>query len=97
VVRRPAGARRICPSESECLELELLDEGVDGPHRVVFADEVVQTLGHQRHLITVTAFDVPGHQHLRRELPESTCSTRFHTVSAGSRPECAGRFSALIT
>jgi hypothetical protein len=30
-------------------------------------------------------------------LPESTCSTRFHTVSAGSRPECAGRFSALIT
>lgn len=44
MVRRPAGARRRCPGESECFEVQRLDECVHRPHRVVLGDVVVSSL-----------------------------------------------------
>ena len=59
MVRRPAGGRR-CSLGEQAPEVQLLDERVDRPHRVVFSDLDVQALRQQRHLISVTALHESG-------------------------------------
>ena len=61
MVGRPAGCCRIDAFEAQCLEVQLLDERIDDPHRVVFADIVVKALSQQSDLMTVLAFDESLH------------------------------------
>jgi hypothetical protein len=42
-------------------QVQLSDEGVDNTDRVVLADEVIQALGQQRHLLSVLALNKSRH------------------------------------
>jgi hypothetical protein len=61
VVRGPTGGCRIDAFEAQCKEIQLLDEGIDDSHRVVFADIVVKALWQQSDLLPVLAFDESLH------------------------------------
>ena len=50
VVGRPPGASGCIAVEAKPIQIQLVDEDVDDPYRVVFCDVVVQTLGKQRAL-----------------------------------------------
>jgi hypothetical protein len=62
VVRRPTRGGRLRAFEPELGQVELVDEHVDRPHRVVLGDPVVQTLREQRGLRSALAFDEPLHR-----------------------------------
>jgi len=83
VVRRAPADRWISALETERLQVQLLDEGIDRPYRVVFADAVVQYSGSSiawlRSSPSMNRFI--RHPFIRR-LPNSTTSRRFHTPSA---------------
>ena len=50
MIGRPAGRQRRDPVKAETPKIELIDEDVDRPNRVVVADPVFQALGKQRAL-----------------------------------------------
>jgi len=61
VVRRPVRLRGLDALEAELRQIQLVDECIDDPHRVVLGDEVVQWLWQPRDLVPILSFDEPGH------------------------------------
>ena len=77
MVRRPAGRRGLAPSKPSSAQIELVDEDVDHPNRVVLGDVVVQALGQQRDLASVLALDESLHVAARSvALPQFRRSAR---------------------
>jgi hypothetical protein len=85
VVGRPPCAGRCGAVETQLLQVELVDEGVNHPDRVVLGDEVVQALRHQGDLTSLLAFDESLHGRLARcDASIYPIRGRFHTGSAKS-------------
>ncbi len=61
VVRGTPGLRRRHAVETKASQIQFVDEDIDHTHRVVRDDKVVKTLGQQRHLSSVLAFDESLH------------------------------------
>jgi hypothetical protein len=61
VVRGTSSVRRRHALEAKTRQLQFVDEDIDHPHRVVLDDIVVKTLGQQRNLGSVLAFDESLH------------------------------------
>ena len=61
VVRGTPSVRRRHTLEAKAGQIQFVDEDVDHTHRVVRDDKVVKTLGQQRHLGSVLAFDESLH------------------------------------
>jgi hypothetical protein len=64
VVRRPTRVRRLGALKAHAPEIELVDEHVDHPHRAVFIDPVVETLGEEKCLRPIDALDESAHSPL---------------------------------
>ena len=64
MIGRPAGRQRLDPVEPEAAKIELIDEDVDRPNRVVVADPVFQALRKQRALAAIDTLDKTLHQTL---------------------------------
>src|ERR1017187_550914 len=62
VVRRPARRLRIHPLKAHLPQVQLLDEGLDHPGRVVLRHVVLDTLGQQTDLSSVRALDKSLHR-----------------------------------
>ena len=81
MIGRPAGRQRRDPVEPEAAKIELIDEDVDRPNRVVLADPVFQALGKQRALAAIDTFHKTLHQTLppkhERIITPSTFSHRL--------------------
>ena len=55
-----ASCGRFC-LEARPRDIQIIDEHIDHPNRVVFGNVVVKSFGKQRALITIFAFDKPAH------------------------------------
>ena len=92
MVGRPARRRGCRAFEAQSLQIELVDERIDDPHRVVFTDVVVETLGQQGDLASVLSLDESLHVAARSVALPSILpsrlrqSKRFHTALYGHRP-----------
>ena len=61
MIGRPAGRQRLDPVKPEAEKIELIDEDVDRPNRVVLADPVFQALRKQRALAAIDTLDKTLH------------------------------------
>jgi hypothetical protein len=61
VVRGTPGVRRRHALEAKVRQIEFVDEDIDHANRVVLGNIVVKTLGQQRNLLAVLAFDKSLH------------------------------------
>ena len=81
MIGRPAGRQRRDPVEPQTTKIELIDEDVDRPNRVVLADPVFQALGKQRALAAIDTLHKTLHQTLppkhERIITPSTFSHRL--------------------
>ena len=57
----PSGRRYNIP-KSELDQIEFIDKQINDAHQIVFADIVVQYIGHQRHLLPVFPFNESLHR-----------------------------------
>lgn len=56
------GARRYSILKSEFDQIEFIDKQINDAHRIVFADIVLQYIGHQRDLMPVFPFNESLHR-----------------------------------
>lgn len=61
MVGRPPCIRWIGTLKTEGNERELINERIDGPHRIVFGDPLVQPLREEHRLASTLAFDESLH------------------------------------
>src|SRR6202041_2434547 len=74
MVSRPARGFGLHAIEAQDRQIQLLDKGLNGPHRIVLADVIVQALRKQRALGSILAFDKSFH----RETSSATdCASIF--------------------
>jgi hypothetical protein len=84
VVGAPARRLRINALKAHLAKVELLDEGLYYPHRIVFTDVVIDTVGQQTHLGSVRPFDESLHA-----VGLASCGALFYSswrVFTQSRP-----------
>src|SRR5215469_17527658 len=61
MVSRPPRVRRLGTLKSQRHKFEFLNESIDGTHRIVFGDPVVQSLREKHRLLPTLAFDESLH------------------------------------
>jgi hypothetical protein len=87
MVAGPSRGGRLGTGEAQGYQIELIDEGVDHPHRIVLRDIVVQAFGQKQRLPAVFAFDEARHRGLRergQSLSNQPVSTQLRSVSGPS-------------
>jgi hypothetical protein len=84
VVARPTRRFWINTLEAHLSKIQLVDESLENPHRVLFTDVVIDALGQQTTLCPVHALDTNRFiaSASCRELPYLIMSVRFYTASA---------------
>ena len=92
VVRRAARVRRPHPIEPQLAKIQFGHERVDHANRVVLANEVVQTLGQQRHLLPVLPFNESRHtssaaRYVRQLYGSLCCAPTGFSHALGRRRE----------
>src|SRR5215471_16645526 len=84
MVGRPPRVRWIGALKSERYKVEFINEGIDGTHRIVFGDPVIQSLREEHRLLSTLAFD-ESLQHAFPRKPRRSyypsIALRFHTAS----------------
>ena len=99
MIGRPAGRQRLDPVEPEAAKIELIDEDVDRPNRVVVADPVFQALRKQRALAAIDTLDKTLHQTLppkhERIITPSTFLHSLGQKQTSSEPIFDVRFGAV--
>src|SRR5215469_2335206 len=87
MVSRPPRVRRLGTLKPQGYKFEFINEGIDGTHRIVFGDPVIQSLREEHRLVSTLAFDKSLHgafPRMPRRSSYPSIALRFHTTSVGS-------------
>src|SRR5579863_10087429 len=89
MIRRPPSIFRRYSIEAQCPEIELVDEDIDHPNRIIVINPVFQAFGKKGALAAIRALNealhpIP-HRSARITTPESHEARRFHTTRVQSR------------
>src|SRR5215469_2655219 len=105
MVSRPPRVRRLGTLKPQGYKFEFINEGIDGTHRIVFGDPVIQSLREEHRLVSTLAFDESLHGVFPRKPRRSSypsIALRFHTTSTLSgqsiisMPDVAGRVGRCL-
>src|SRR6266536_948395 len=102
MIRRPTCDLRIDPAEPELGQIELIDEDINYPNRILLIDPVFQAFRKQRDLFSIRPFNEAPHSILPQIARESYRENQiqqsvftqpgsiasFGLSSAGSLPNC---------
>src|SRR5271155_84368 len=94
----PAGQLRDHPLKPQLPQIQLVDQDVNHPHRIVLADIIVKILREQNTLSPILTLDKALHQKPRLNPSGFYLSQRFHTASTQSgRSMCAYRYTCALS